>query len=368
MPNWAGKWKGGRFYLDEGGRRIFFIERRVGGRQRAIKLRTHDEDLANSELTRFMLDPEAFQLPSAIAVAVPDPVYVTKERIKLYLESIRSTVADHRAARASQLSGWSTLGIDLRTADFRTLRTALGSFDGGHRGRAEALNAFCRFLVKLGDLATWKPIVNHVDPEATRAEREAYSLEQLAAAFKALPSQAMRDLFFVRAATGMHHTEIAQLKGARVTAAALPDKGVAVRKLGGDHVIQGVVQIVHRKKHRKERRHRVSVDEAALRAVLRLSAGVPDRMATWKTLEPLGIVPSNLRHTFVTLSGEIGELVTYTGTGVARARIAQAIGHRAGSTMTEDRYDKLQIPPMIRIPLPFSPDQVAEVVESADLG
>jgi hypothetical protein len=354
MPQWAGKWKGGRFYIDDSGHRVFFIERR----KRVVKLDTHDEQLAIAELTRFLIDPVGYEKPAAVVKRNDDPVYITKERIALYLESIAGTVSDHRKARASYLADWSKKGLDLRTVDARTLRAALGSFDGGYKGRAEALNAFARFLVReLRDLDVWRPLVNHrgPDPENARAERVAYSIDELVAAYKALTDQALKDLFHVRAATGMHHTEIAQIAGARVTSAPLPDKGVAIRTLGDEHEIRGVLQVVHRKKHRKERRHRQSVNAKTLDAVLRLQAGgVPDRMVAWKALEPIGIVPSNLRHTFVTLAGEVGELVTYTCAGVARSRIAQAIGHRQGSAMTEDRYDKLQVPPMVKIPLPFN--------------
>lgn len=63
------------------------------------------------------------------------------------------------------------------------------------------------------------------------------------------------------------------------------------------------MQVVHRKKSKKERRHRVSVDRPTLEAVLRLREHVPDRVTVWEALAP--IVPSNLRHTFVTLAGEI---------------------------------------------------------------
>lgn len=354
MPQWAGKWKGGRFYVDDSGHRVFFIERR----KRVVKLDTHDEQLAITELTRFLINPEGYAKPAAVVKRNDDPVYITTERLALYLESIAGTVSDHRKARRAYLRDWAKKQLDLRTVDARALRAALASFGGGYKGRAEALNAFARFLVReLRDLDVWRPLVNHrgPDPEKARAEQVAYSVDELAKVYTAITDPALRDLFHVRAATGMHHTEIAQIAGARVTTSALPDKGVAIRTLGDDHEIRGVLQVVHRKKHRKERRHRQSINAKTLEAVLRLQkGGVPDRMAAWNALEPMGIVPSNLRHTFVTLAGEIGELVKYTGAGIQRSRIAQAIGHRQGSAMTEDNYDKLQIPPMVKLPLPFN--------------
>lgn len=350
MPQWAGKWKGGRFYLDADGRKVFFIERR----KRVLKLATHDELLAVGQLARFLEDPIGFERerlapqPTLEDLRGPEPVYITRERLTLYLESIADAVIDHRKARRSYLHAWAELGIDLRTVDRKALRAALGTFEGGHRGRTEALNAFARWLVREGELEHWTPLVNHRAPQATRAERQAYTLEQLGEV-RARLSGPLRDLFDVRAATGMHHTEIAQLAGARLTSGPLPDRGAWIRELPAGHTIAGVLQVVHKSR----RRHRQSVDAATLAAALRLREGVPGRLEAWKAFEPLA--PSNLRHTFVTLAGEVGELVTYRAAGVDRGRIAQTVGHRAGSTMTADRYDKLQVPPLIKLPLLWAP-------------
>lgn len=346
MPDWAGRWKGGRFYKDPEGRRVFFIERRVRGQQRSIRLGTHDPKLALGELARFEADPIAFTRPAEQPKDTA-PVTITADRVALYIESIHGTVEDHRKARRSYLHAWAELGLDLRTVTRQALRAALAGFEGGHRGRTEAINAFARFLVREGDLSTWNPLVNTREPEATRAERCAYTLEELAECYQRLPEGPVRDVFRLRAATGMHQTEIDQLEGARVQTGPLRDTGAAIRTLGTEHEIAGVLQVMHKSR----RRHRQPVDAPTLAAALRLREGVPSRISVWEALKPL--VPSNLRHTFVTLAGECGSLVTWIEGGVDRGRIAQAVGHRAGSTMTADRYDRLQVPAMIRIPLGF---------------
>lgn len=343
MPSWTGKWLGGRHYLNEEGRKVFVIEKMLNSVRYAIKLSSHHEDLAVGEYTQFLKNPAAYVRPEP--EGPPDAVYITVERLKLYLESISDTVEDHRKARRSYLKQWADKKLDLRTVDRQTLRKALAEFDGGHRGRTEALNAFCRFLVAEGELPSWNPLVNLTRPAATRAEREAYSVEQLTQTYQRLTDQPTKDLFLLRAATGMHHTELEQLEGCRIYKGPLPELGVGIRVLGGDHEIQGVLQVMHKSR----RRHRQSVNAAGLRAALRLRDGVPHRIATWKALEPM--VPSNLRHTFITLSGEVGTLVQFHDAGVDRGRIAQIVGHRAGSTMTADRYEKVQVPPMIRLPL-----------------
>lgn len=342
MPEWAGKWKGGRYYYDADDKPVYFIERRG----RVVRLLTRDEEIANGQLGQFLEDPGAF----AVRPDRPEelePVYVTTERLNLYMGSIRKSVEDHRKARRSQLLAWSKLGLDLRRVDKKALRAALASFDGGHTGRAESLNAFARFLVKEGELPSWNPIRPEQDPGETRAARQAYSLEELRETWARLPAGPVRDLFLVRAATGLHQTEIDQVEGARLYDGPLPDKGTGIRTLPEGHEIAGVVQVMHKSR----RRHRQSVSAEVLAAVLRLRAGVPYRVTVWKALAP--ITPSNLRHTFATLSAEVGEVVTYKVGGVDRSRIAAAMGHRAGSTMGPDRYDKLQVPPMVRLPLGF---------------
>lgn len=349
MPKWAGRWKGGRYYLDAKGKRTFFIE----GNDRVVKLQTHDEDLAVGELARFRQDPVAYcRQPEP----EPDrsPVYINTERLALYIESIRKTCIDHQKARRAYLADWSALGLDLRTADKKVLRLALAKFDGGHRGRVEALNAFCNWLVREEDLPSWNPLVNTYEAlgrvtrkgeRATRGERQAYSLAELRETYERLPSQWVKDAFYLRIATGMHHTEIEQLEGARVQKGPLPDRGAAIRTLDGDQEIRGVLQV----RQKTKPRHRISVDAATLAAATRLIEGVPHRMSMWKALDPL--IPSNLRHTFITLAGEVGQLVSYKTAGVTLDAIQNTVGHRVGSKVTLSNYDKLQVPPMVRLPI-----------------
>ena len=346
MPAWEGRWEGGRFYLDEAGRPVYFIERRVNGSMAAIKLGTHDEDIAKGMLGLFLQNPVKFvkdQQPERDET--PTNVYITDERINLYMQSIRDCVKDHRDARRSYLLQWGEKRIDLANVDKRTLREKLSEFKGGHRGRVEALNAFANYFVEEGDLRSWKRFVNPFGTKQTRAARVIYSLDELKQKLNELSAGPIRDVFFLRATTGMHQTELDQIHKARIFNGPLPDKGTGIRILGGDHQIQGVVQVVHK----NGQRHRVSLDKQALEAVLRLQKGVPSRVAVWKKLNPM--TPSNLRHSFVTLMGMMGKKVEYGEGGLSRAEVAQLVGHRAGSTMTADRYENMQVPPMAWLPL-----------------
>lgn len=340
MPNWAGTWKGGRYYLNADGKPVFFIERL----RRSIRLKTHDEELAKGQLATFLQDPIAFCRPPPEPEAPIAPVYITEERITLYMESIRKTCRDHRTARQKYLVAWGAKLLDLRSVDRRALRAALASFKGGHRGRCEALNAFGNFLADFGDLPSWQRLTNTHEPKKTRGAREAYDIETVTEAYNSLTSQRVKDVIHLRASTGLHHTEIAQLKAAPLFKKPLPDLGVGIRILGGEHEIQGVLQI----RQKTKPRHRVSVNADTLRAALRLRESVPSRIAVWEALQPL--IPSNLRHTFTTLRDQ-GEIISYTGSGVTLDQVAEILGHRVGSKMTASRYDKLQVPPMMKLPL-----------------
>jgi hypothetical protein len=367
MPKWQGRWKGGRYYLDDLGRQVFFIERR----RRSIRLRTHDPELALGELARFLDDPVAYCRPAPEPTGPAAPVHITIERVKLYLEHIHKAVEDHRKARRAYLLDWANWRddhgrpLDLRNVDRATLRVALGEFGGGHAARVETLNAFARFLIREAELDRWNPLVNTRAPRESRAERVAYDVAKLDHAFARLDkaaelyqqnptasgahSRAVRDAFVLRAATGMHHTEIEQLSRCKTYDGPLPDKGVGIRQLPDGGEIAGVIQF----RQKTKPRHRVSVPSRVLVAALRLREGVPDRITMWYALGELGIVPSNLRHTWITLAGEAGRTVHYRTRGATLDEIQQAAGHRIGSKVTLSNYDKLQIPPMIVIPLGF---------------
>lgn len=355
MPKWEKEgWKGGRVYLDADGKKVFVIERRAaritgvpGSTKRySIRLKTHDEDLAVGELARFLADPVGFTMASA---PKPPPaersVFITKERITLYMESIKDTVEDHRAARFSYLKAWGKLELDLHTVDRATLRKALATFKGGHRGRTEALNAFANFLVAEKELEKWDRLVNKTEPKHTRAERVVYTKEELQRVYAGLTSQRMRDVFRLRVETGMHFTEIAQLEGAPMITGPLNDKGVAIRVLPEGHEIRGVLQVMHK----SQNRHRQPVHAAGLAAALRLRESVPSRISVWEAFKPL--VPSNLRHTFATLGEEIGKTVAYQAGGIDPIQIQRSMGHAVGSNMLRDRYSKVQVPKMSWLPL-----------------
>jgi integrase len=350
MPTWAGKWEGGRYYLDDVGRPIYFIEKMRGGVDYSLKLPTYEENEAGGMLALFYRDPARFAKSlQPIKEERPSEVFITVDRLNLYMQSIRKCSDDHRNARRSYLLSWSEKQINFALEPNelkKVIRGKLAEFDGGHKGRVEALNAFANWLVEEGDLPHWKRFVNPFDPKQTRAPRVIYSLEDLRKTYERLGEGLIRDVFYLRAATGMHQTEIDQLEKIPIVTSLLPDKGTGLRILEDEkHQIRAVVQVLHKSRHR----HRVSLDAHGLECAQRLRKGVPNRVTMWGALDP--IIPSNLRHTFVTQLGEVGRLVTWKDGGLPRAIVAQLVGHREGSTMTADRYENLQVPPMGWIPI-----------------
>ena len=371
MPTWAGKWEGGRYYLDDHGNKVFFIEKRYNGLRYSIRLRPHitEEKLALGELVNFLKDPVEYSKAPATPEGPIPPVHITLELLTLYMASIQDCAKDYRSAKRSDLTAWAAyrdpLGnpIDLRTADKRALRLALASFapegtqdkrrTGGYKRRCESLNCFANWLVQEGDtpLKDWNPLrpSDKQKPAKRRAERVAYTVEEVEERWRSLTSTAVKDVLMIRACTGMHHTEIEQMAGCKLYTGSLPDSGAGIRKLKDDHEIKGVLQF----RQKTKPRHRVSVNQTVLDAALRLQAGgVPNRKEMWEALDPL--IPSNLRHTWVTLCGEVGEEVSYINKGIPLDRIQAIGGHRIGSAITELSYDKLQVPPMSKLPFNWS--------------
>jgi len=60
MPKWSGRWAGGRFYLDELERPVYYIERRAAGASRVIRVKGHDEAAALAELGLFLTDRDRY--------------------------------------------------------------------------------------------------------------------------------------------------------------------------------------------------------------------------------------------------------------------------------------------------------------------
>ena len=60
MPNWTGKWDGGRTYRDKAGKTIWQLERMHGGARYSRRLDAGNEKAALAELALFERDPSSY--------------------------------------------------------------------------------------------------------------------------------------------------------------------------------------------------------------------------------------------------------------------------------------------------------------------
>ncbi len=78
-------------------------------------------------------------------------------------------------------------------------------------------------------------------------------------------------------------------------------------------------------------------------------------MATFPDEFPWGLGGDGTSSVPPTAESETFRLAQYIkGKPNMEAILARAIGHREGSTMTADRYEKMQVPPMVVIPYAFT--------------
>ena len=60
MPQWNGRWSGGRTYLGKDGRTIFWLDRSWNGKRYGIALDVGSKREAEAELALFLRDPSAY--------------------------------------------------------------------------------------------------------------------------------------------------------------------------------------------------------------------------------------------------------------------------------------------------------------------
>lgn len=321
---------------------------------------TADEELALGELARWRRDPIGFAAEHAGSPTAGAGVMLDRARIQGYVDALKAAgvTDDHRKAQALYLGQWANrlAGADLRTLDRSTLAEHLDAWGTARKPRAVAIQGICTWLVEARELATspaaglrWQEVTARDD---VSEDERGYTAQVVEAIYAALPAQAVRDVVRCRVITGMHGTEIE-----RVAAG----KGRVDRVDGRGTSIAGVVVFRQKKSKRKEP-HRVSVDAATLAAFERLIArgraprgrGAVDR-ALRRASKRLGIDPpvnaGQLRHTFVTLARERGQIVRLQSAGVPLEMIREVLAHAPGSKMTTEHYDATKVPPMIRVPL-----------------
>lgn len=386
-PQWIDTWLGGRVRLSRG-KPVWVIERRVGGgARRAVALDVDSEPAALRELAMFEADPVNYQTKRRRREEV------ARKSVQLDVETLRGfeqhaserverkelTDAYVKQSLAPYLGGWAVklAGRDLRKVSLSDLRQVLKSWPTAQHKRIVALKAFTAWLRAEDRLKRAEdPTLDLVVPTAksTRSlEERAYSADLIERFYAAMTNysfpigyredddvppdapktfvdlQPIRDVFLLRAKTGMHGSEIDRLASG----------DGSIRLLKGHDPIAATLSFPHK----KGGAHVVSIDAQTLAAAERLVASgtTPSRVTTGRAIARVitknekehpdfeGFALENLRHSFITLTAG-ATVVTPKGGGVPIELVAQLVGHTNTRT-TRRHYLGVHVPPMAVLPL-----------------
>lgn len=380
MPQWNGKWSGGRTYLGKDGRTIFWLDRSWNGKRYGIALDVGSKREAEAELALFLREPGAYvERREAKRKIEEGKVVLGVQLVDQFQEHLHRLGREERHVRGVRhyLDWWmEQLGeVDLRKVELRDLRRCLKSVPTAKRNRIASWKVFCSYLreelaiLPRGEDSSLDLHAPPGMPEKLTREK-GYTIERIEVFYLALSSwaserpgwelktpdvQSVRDCLLLHAKTGMHQTEVMRLAAGEGKIEEIEDQGE----------IAGTITFVHKSGYV----HTVSVDGQALKAAHRLQGRgsapsdsyirkVIDRTAAVSKLEPIRL--GELRHSFTTWGRTMGELVRPKGRGVSVEEVAAVLGHTTTRT-TRLHYDGTKVPPMVKVPIRlFHPEDPVE--------
>jgi len=351
---WSGTWAGGRKY-EASGRTVFVIERMRLGRRFTHRLEVEGIREALAELALFDRDPEGYtSRRDAATREAATAVRLGSEPVGRFLAHLRAGGRTERYRRnvRSYLAQWTrALGDrDLRTLTLQDLRRTLASWETARKSRIIALKSFFSYLREEEGLispAQDATLALKVPPArpAKRLTERAYDLRLVERFYRALESQAVRDLVCVLAKTGMHSTEVDRIARGDGELRALRDQVE----------IAGLARLIHKNGEEQIQALDAQVLEALRRLAERGQAPVDSyvrkemrRAARALREEPLQV--GRLRHSFVTWATTVGVEVRPTAAGVPLETVAAIVGHKSPRT-TRPFYKGNAVPPMVRLPI-----------------
>lgn len=370
MPNWNGRWLGGRTYLGKEGRTVYWLDRSWNGKRYGIALDVDSKREAEAELALFLRDPvEYVERREAKRRSDEARVLLCEDLLDQFDEYLSGLGRDDRHVKGCRhyLDWWfDVLGeVDIRKVTLRDLRRHVNAVDTAKRNRIVAWKVFCSFLrdelaiLPRGEDASLDLHAPPSKPEKTLREK-GYSIERIEEFYRAMSSwkslrtgwelrtpdvQSVRDCLLLHAKTGMHQSEVVRLATGKGKISTIENEGE----------IAGTITFVHKSGYV----HTVSVDLQTLRAAQRLQRRgsapsdsyiikVIKRTAKVSNLEPIHF--GELRHSFTTWGRTMGELVRPTGKGVSVEEVAAVLGHTNTRT-TRLHYDGTKVPPMVKVPI-----------------
>ncbi len=366
MPNWVGKWEGGRQYLTTNGRIVYVIERRVHKNKRSLPLRATSLEHARGELALFNRDPVGYlDRHQKSRHAQLNLISLSEDLVADFLQALsdNGTTQRYRQNTRRYLDLWAKRlkNTDLRRLTLQELQNHLRALPARKKSII-ALKSFCSFLVTRGHLL---PPENpaaalKVPPSRRVAQPKGYTPAVIASTYAALSTlpdktnppdpataQAVRDVFLLAAMHGLHFSEIERIA---------TDAQVRVVDRSAEAVIAGTTTFLHKNGDQ----HVLSLTPQTFRAALRLqerrSAPAEScirrylREAATNQKQVTRLRLGQLRHSFVSIAKTSGRVVSLDGPGVPLTTIAQIIGHKTATT-TARYYDNATVPPLLVIPL-----------------
>jgi integrase len=389
MNDWRESWEGGRTYWDsKRGRLVYLIEKQRDKVRYTIPLDAEGPDAARTELSRFEDDPVAYknELERAaerfIAEATEQAgaLLIDAENVAGFQAFLRGKKGDgekYIKNTTTYLAAWGKVlatknARDLRYATLDHLQDSLATWETAEKKRIIAIKSFCTWLeIRRGEVTRLKAAENASRglkvPKAEKSKKSrGYDMKYVESVYAAIDTwpvkgkyavkepdvegiQAVRDVFYISAATGMHYPEIERI--------AEQDEDCVVIELQKFGRIAGVLET----KHKSKDTHRHSVDARTLAAAKRLVARgrAPDESWCRKVLkraaeklgddEPLKI--GELRHSYATWLAECGKAIHPKATGLTLAEVQAAMGHAEGSKVTRRHYLNVKVPPLYHVPV-----------------
>lgn len=371
MPQWNGRWSGGRTYLGKDGRTVFWLDRSWNGKRYGIALDVGSKREAEAELALFLRDPSLYvERREAKRKADEEKVVLGVHLVDQFQEHLRKLGRDERHVRGARhyIDWWIEQlgeGTDIRKVELKDLRRCVKTVATAKRNRIASWKIFCSYLreelaiLPRGEDASLDLHAPPGKPEKLVREK-GYPIERIERLYAAISAweskrcgwegktpdvQSVRDCLLLHAKTGMHQSEVERLaKG-----------GGKIAEVEGEEEIAGTITFVHKSGYV----HTVSVDLQTLRAAQRLQQRgsapadsyirkVLDRAAKESGLEMIRF--GELRHSFTTWGRTVGELVRPNGKGVSVEEVAAVLGHTNVRT-TRLHYDGTKVPPMVKVPI-----------------
>ena len=340
--SWGDTWDGGRIWVDDDGRKTYWIRRCIRGKRYDLSTRTHSAKAALEHLARFERDPEGYDPTGGHG----EPLVLTATLVEAFLVWSRGSKGnslDWVRKQKRYLAWWSTkLGkLDLRRVTLRDHVSPVLEEVTARTHRIEVLKAFYGWLRRERHAIATAEDPTYGALSVPQARPEQWTRPKMIPRDhheKVLKhiAPADRDRLIVLAGTGWHVTELHRFAAAGVIS---PLPSTASRA----HEAHAILVCPQRKSGEMQRTPvSAGVVEAATRVRERGSFSIPKFLASVKGacaaagIDP-AFSPGQYRHSVATWAIEMG---------ADPAAVAAFLGHKSQAT-TKRFYATLAVCPKV---------------------